>query len=76
LIRYQFLEIFVRLALDKYFKTKVVSTHDEAIIKLFDENVLPSFSKFNSNEFRHSKYWNEPCDIVIKSHMNILKDIY
>ena len=43
---------------------------------MFEENVLPLFKKFDSNEFRMKKYWNEPCDIVIKSNMAVLKDIY
>ena len=38
--------------------------------------MLPFFKKFNSNDFRNDKLWNEPCDIAIKSNLNTLKDIY
>jgi NLR family CARD domain-containing protein 3 len=48
LIRYQFLEIFVRLALDKYYKTGVCRAYDDAIIKMFDENLLPYLKRFDS----------------------------
>lgn len=76
MIRYQFLEIFVRLALDKYLKSKIVETCDEAVVRVMEENVLPYFSKFNSMDFRKNKLWNEPCDIILKKNLKTMKDIY
>lgn len=76
LIRYQFMEIFVRLALDKYLKTGICRTYDEAIIKMFSENVIPYLKRFDSQEFRLTKLYRESCDKVLRKHMQILKDIY
>jgi len=76
LIRFQFLEIFVRLSIDKHYKSKAVESYDEALFKVFEENVLPYFRKFNSNDFRWQRLWNEPCDIVLKKNLKTLKEIY
>ena len=43
LVRFQFIEVLCRLAADKYFKPGVVPTYSEAVVKLFEENVLPFF---------------------------------
>jgi hypothetical protein len=43
LVRSKFLEAIVRLALDKYFKTKICSTQLEALQKTFEEHYLPSW---------------------------------
>lgn len=76
LIRFQFLEIFVRLALDKYYKPKLVETYEEAVIKTFKEHILPYFKSFNSDEFRWNRLYNEPCDLTLKRNLKTIKDIY
>jgi hypothetical protein len=76
LIRFQFLEIFVRLGLSKFYKTKVCATMDDAIIKMMEEHVMPYLVKFDSNLFRLNKLYKETCDNVLKSHLQTLKDIY
>lgn len=55
---------------------KLCKTVDEAVIKLFEENVLPYLKKFDSQAFRLSKLYKETCDIVIRTHWETLKDIY
>ncbi|CDW87404.1 UNKNOWN [Stylonychia lemnae] len=76
LIRFQFLEIFVRLAIDKYYKTKQCIAQEDAIYRMFDEHVMPYFKNFNSNDFKWAKLWNEQCDIIIKANLKVLQDIY
>jgi arginyl-tRNA synthetase len=46
------------------------------VVKVFEENVLPYFRKFNSSDFRWQRLWNEPCDIVLKKNLKTLKEIY
>ena len=70
------MEIFVRLGIDKYYKTKICETYEDSIIKVFEDHVLPYFRKFNSNDFRWSRLYNEQCDLVIKKNINTLKEIY
>jgi hypothetical protein len=46
LIRFQFLEILVRLAIEKFFKSSVCKTFDQAVIKFFEDHALPYFKQF------------------------------
>lgn len=55
---------------------KICETYEEAVIKVFEGNILPYFKKFNSNDFKWQKFWNEPCDNVIKKNLKTLKEIY
>ena len=55
---------------------KVLDSCEQSVIKVFEENVLPSFNKYNSNEFRWQRLWNEPCDIVLKKNLKTLKELY
>jgi hypothetical protein len=75
LVRYQFLEIIVRLALDKYLRKKVVATPSEAVQKLFEE-MWPILSKYDSNTWRWERYICEDVDLVYKAHRPILESIW
>lgn len=46
------MEIFVRLAIVKYVKTKIIKQMDVAVMKLFNEYVLPYLKKFDSQIFK------------------------
>jgi len=76
LVRYQFMEILVRIAVDKYVKQKVCATPSEALKLLLDGDVLKVLSVYNTQDWRETKLWNHKCDLVFKSYMPILKDIY
>ena len=41
LVRCQLMEVLVRLALDKFFKTKIAASHSEAIQMAFEKHLLP-----------------------------------
>ena len=47
LIRFQFLEIMVRLAIEKYFKSNVCKTFDQSVTKFFEENALPYLKNYS-----------------------------
>jgi hypothetical protein len=76
LIRFQFLEIFVRLAIEKYFKSNVAKTFDQAVTKFFDDHIVPYFKNISFNDFRTKKLWTESTDNLIKKNMNVLRDVY
>lgn len=59
IVRHEIIEIFVRIAITKYFKTKIVDTIPKAIYKIFDDNLKPFFSKFDCHKWRKEKLWNE-----------------
>jgi hypothetical protein len=53
-----------------------VETQEEAVVKLFEDNILPFFKKFNSSDFRLNRLWTEANDTIIKQNLQLLKDIY
>lgn len=76
LVRYQFLEIIVRLALDKYLRKKVVTTHSEAVDKLLNEDMWPILCKYDCNKWRWDRYICEEVDLIYKAHRPILENIW
>lgn len=76
LIRYQFLEMWVRIAVQKYIKSGLMTNHYEAVYKLMEENVLPYLRKFDATEFRIGKLYKETCDYILRKHLQTLKEIY
>ncbi|CAG9334427.1 unnamed protein product [Blepharisma stoltei] len=74
--RYEFMEILVRIANDKYIRNKVCSTVGDAIEKLAQTHLIPVFSKYDSNKWRYEKYLVEDVDLALKVHKMILDAIF
>ena len=47
LVRYQFLEILIKIAIEKYFKNNIVKSEIEALEKLFYDHLAKHYSKVN-----------------------------
>ena len=76
MVRHEFLEIFVRIAITKYFKSKIVESIPEAVVKLYEENVKPLFSQFDWHKWRKEKLWNEEWDVTYKRNLATFDKIY
>ncbi|CAI2369640.1 unnamed protein product [Moneuplotes crassus] len=76
LIRYQFMEIFVRLALHMYYKPKIEKTHSESVIKFMDQHIMPFFTKFDCQKWRVDHLWNTECEEVLAKNAGILQKVY
>lgn len=86
LVRYQMIEMLVRLALRKYQK----STHDydqkriggvcksasEAVALMMKDNFVKTFGGLDSHKWRMDKFWNEECDTVLKRYLPIIKELF
>ncbi len=70
------MEVLARVAIQKYFKSKVVGSIFEAIEMMFKLSVLPFMSKFDCHDWRKTRLWNEECDLVYKYYMPVLKTLY
>jgi|LauGreDrversion4_2_1035121.scaffolds.fasta_scaffold52384_3 hypothetical protein len=66
LIRMKFFEAVMRLALDKYFKSKMCETPFEAIKIAFEKHFIPAWQHFDCHKIRVEKIWREENDIVLK----------
>lgn len=80
LVRYQFLEIWVRLADQKFIQNGLASTFPEALEKTLNEHVLPYVNQndqyFVPQKWREERYWNEEVDTVYKSYLPIAISLY
>lgn len=49
---------------------------DQAIIKTFDDHIMPYFNTFNSHDFRDDRMYTESVDMVIGKYFQNFKDIF
>lgn len=70
------MEILVRIAIFKYFKSKTSPTVFDAVKLLFNNSVFPFIQKFDCHDWRLKRLWNEECDFVYKYYMTALKALY
>jgi hypothetical protein len=73
--RTEFIEIMVRIALDKYLKTGICKTESTALARFAAEHVKPIL-KFDSNKWRQERYLNEEVDQVYINNLDVLQKFY
>lgn len=76
LIRLKFFEAVIRLALDKYFKSKICSTPLEAIKAAFEQHFKPCWAQYDCHKVRVEKIWRQENDIVLKRMEPIIKALW
>jgi hypothetical protein len=76
IIRHQWMMLLVKIAKDKYFRTKVKETVPEAVKYSFDIHYIPYLSQFRANRWREERYYNENTDNVIKAYLPIFDAVY
>lgn len=76
LIRYQFLEILLRLAIKRYLDTNTAKSIAESVRMLYAYNLKPTYGHFASQAFRDMKFWNEEIDNFFKVHLDIIDHLY
>jgi hypothetical protein len=76
IVRHNFLEIFLRIAEDKYLKPKIVTCIFDAVKMLFDDVLIPEMKKYDPNEWRKKAYWCEEVDAAYKSYQAVTQHIF
>ncbi|EAS06061.2 hypothetical protein TTHERM_00853000 (macronuclear) [Tetrahymena thermophila SB210] len=78
LVRNEFIEVIVRLAVDKYNKSKIYATAQQAIEAVLTSNpFLEYLMQFeNSQIWRDERYWNQQCDAIFKSYLELVKTLW
>ena len=76
LVRYQLMEVMVRIAEERYIKSGQAQTFAEAMEICIKDNLMPIYTKYNAQIWRDEKYWNEPCDDALKFYKMALDNIY
>ncbi|KAK3271794.1 hypothetical protein CYMTET_19879 [Cymbomonas tetramitiformis] len=79
LMRYEFTEALIRLAILKFGKDQKTTELLEAIVMLFEECILPNIpvvATTDSNEFRRNRLYCEEVDTIFKKNEKLLRAIY
>ena len=76
LVRYEFMEMLVRIANDRYIRNKLCTSIVEAFQKLLDESARLLLSAHDSNKWRKIEYMCEEVDVVLKSYKPLLDNIF
>ena len=84
LVRYEFMEIIVRIANDKFLRPKSVKTVKKALKKLMAESIFPSIeghecneiTSMNTNWWRDNMYMVEDVDLMLKVYKPVLDHIF
>ncbi|KAK9825957.1 hypothetical protein WJX74_001162 [Apatococcus lobatus] len=79
LMRFEFLEAVVRLAVAKYGKGQATESVAEAVKMLMDKNITPNLqqdAQVDPNVFRNTRLYCEEVDTLLKRHANLLKALY
>jgi hypothetical protein len=76
LIRLKFFEAVIRLALDKYYKSKICPTPFEAIKHCFENHYIPGWEQYDCHKIRKEKIWRQENDIVLKRMDPFIKALW
>lgn len=76
LVRFQFMEILVRLAEEKYKKLSITDNFADSTSLILKDHVLPLAENYPMVQWRFSKYFNEFNDALIKKFRAVFSSIY
>lgn len=76
LIRYEFLEIIIRVAGDRYIRNKLCTSYLDAFNRLLKEHLMPVITKFKTEKWRIEKYFCEEVDLVLKVNKGIFVALF
>ncbi|OMJ80561.1 hypothetical protein SteCoe_19157 [Stentor coeruleus] len=76
LVRYEFLEILVRIAYDRYVRNKICGNILDATRKMFLDYLIPIMKNYDTSIWRNGEYLCEDVDLVFKAYKIILDQVY
>ena len=76
LVRYEFTELLLRVASDRYVRNRICSTVPEALARFVKEKIKNIITIHDSNKWRKIELLTEEVDVVLKAHKPILDSIY
>ena len=68
--------MLIRLAIDKYFKTKETKSLSQAVEWCFERHYFPYLEKFDSLTFRREVLYFEEIDVLYTRLESALQDVY
>ncbi|KAL4468590.1 hypothetical protein ABPG74_005093 [Tetrahymena malaccensis] len=78
IIRFQFLELVIRIICDKYMRNGNCKSVQKAIQKFFNKKSIQQvFEEVEDpQKWRDERFWNEGCECVLKNHIDTIKEIW
>eukprot|EP00943_MAST-04B_sp_MAST-4B-sp1_P009198 g9198.t1 len=79
LMRFEFLEVVIRIAVQKYLRSGDTDDVSDAVRMLCEQNIKPNLDDeaiHDSNQFRKHRLYFEDVDKCMKKHMSRLKMIF
>ena len=76
LVRHEFMEVLLKLSLQRYYDTGSVATRADAVRKLYDAHLNKFAGNLDSQRWRDERYWNEECDNILQANWDFLYHIY
>ena len=68
--------LLVKIAKDKYFRTKQIASIPESVKVSFDTHYNSYINQFNNHKWRIDRYYNEFVDNVIKAYIPIFDAVF
>jgi hypothetical protein len=75
LVRFEFLEILIRLALDKYLKSGQAQNSVEAVTRFMD-GIRDFLKTIDCNTLRWARYICEDVDLIFKRYLSLFKNLF
>ena len=79
LMPFEFMEVLIRLAVNKYYKPGLVPDMTQSIMRLIEDDVkphLPAHVQQDQNDFRREYYYCEEMDDAARENQVMLKAVY
>ena len=76
IIRHQFMMLLVRIAKDKYFRTKQKSSIFESVEYSFENHYDFYLNQFDNHKWRKERYYNEGVDNILKAYIPIFDALF
>ena len=76
LIRHQFMMLLVKIAKDKYFRTKQIPSIVDAVDYSFEHHYDFILNQFNNHTWRQERYYNEKVDNILKAFIPIFDALF
>lgn len=78
LVRCEFLEIVIRIAIVKYFESKLCKSEAEALDRIITDHISKKYNyqKVCQSIYRRNVFWNEPLDNVLKAFKPVFLHLF
>jgi len=70
-VRYEFVEFLVRVAIEKFMVRGSCKSEYEAVKTMIDTILVPRFPEYDGNIWRDTRLFNENVEIVFRTYMPV-----